>query len=113
MQKKPGVRLPALVPNRQGFLAARAVGVREIAVFTAASETFNKKNINATKVLACFTRCRRPPRAGPVQPICSGSRADPLNGYRDSSVATFRSIEVIRYRVRLLTPQDIGAPSRR
>ena len=48
MQKKPGVRLPALVPNRQGFLAARAVGVREIAVFTAASETFNKKNINAT-----------------------------------------------------------------
>lgn len=48
VQKRPGVRLPALVPNRQGFLAARAVGVGEIAVFTAASETFNKKNINAT-----------------------------------------------------------------
>ena len=46
--KKPGVKLPALVPNRKGYDAARAVGVREIAVFTAASETFNKKNINAS-----------------------------------------------------------------
>jgi hydroxymethylglutaryl-CoA lyase len=46
--KKPGVKLPALVPNRKGYDAARAVGVREIAVFTAASESFNKKNINAS-----------------------------------------------------------------
>jgi hydroxymethylglutaryl-CoA lyase len=46
--KKPGVKLPALVPNRKGYDAARAAGVREIAVFTAASETFNKKNINAS-----------------------------------------------------------------
>ena len=37
-----------LVPNRQGFLAARAAGAREIAVFTAASETFNRKNTNAS-----------------------------------------------------------------
>jgi isopropylmalate/homocitrate/citramalate synthase len=43
-----GVRLPVLVPNRKGFEAAVDSGVREIAVFTAASETFNRKNINAT-----------------------------------------------------------------
>jgi hydroxymethylglutaryl-CoA lyase len=43
-----GVRLPVLVPNRQGFDRARAAGAREIAVFTAASETFNRRNINAT-----------------------------------------------------------------
>jgi hydroxymethylglutaryl-CoA lyase len=36
------------VPNRKGYDAARAAGVRAIAVFTAASETFNKKNINAS-----------------------------------------------------------------
>jgi hydroxymethylglutaryl-CoA lyase len=43
-----GVRLPVLVPNRKGYDAARAAGAREIAVFTAASETFNRKNINAS-----------------------------------------------------------------
>jgi len=42
-----GVRYPALVPNVQGLERALASGVREIAVFTAASETFNRKNINA------------------------------------------------------------------
>jgi isopropylmalate/homocitrate/citramalate synthase len=42
-----GVRYPALVPNLQGLERALAAGVREIAVFTAASETFNRKNINA------------------------------------------------------------------
>jgi hydroxymethylglutaryl-CoA lyase len=45
--KKPGVSYPVLVPNVQGYERARAVGVTEIAVFTAASEAFNRKNINA------------------------------------------------------------------
>jgi isopropylmalate/homocitrate/citramalate synthase len=42
-----GVRYPALVPNLRGLDRALRSGVREIAVFTAASETFNRKNINA------------------------------------------------------------------
>jgi isopropylmalate/homocitrate/citramalate synthase len=42
------VRVPVLVPNRTGFDRARSAGAREIAVFTAASETFNRRNINAT-----------------------------------------------------------------
>ncbi len=46
VRRRSGVRLPVLVPNLKGFEAARAVGVREVAVFTAASETFNRKNIN-------------------------------------------------------------------
>ena len=46
--KRPGVRYPVLVPNEQGYDRARAVGVDEIAVFTAASEAFNRRNINAT-----------------------------------------------------------------
>ncbi|MCY7355020.1 MAG: hydroxymethylglutaryl-CoA lyase [Lysobacter sp.] len=46
--RKPGVRYPVLVPNEQGYDRARAVGAEEIAVFTAASEAFNQKNINAS-----------------------------------------------------------------
>ncbi|HVR82517.1 MAG TPA: hydroxymethylglutaryl-CoA lyase, partial [Luteimonas sp.] len=46
--KKPGVRYPVLVPNEQGYERARAVGADEVAVFTAASEAFNRKNINAS-----------------------------------------------------------------
>lgn len=46
--RKPGVRYPVLVPNEQGYDRARAVGADEVAVFTAASEAFNRKNINAT-----------------------------------------------------------------
>jgi hydroxymethylglutaryl-CoA lyase len=46
--RRPGARLPMLVPNRKGFERARQSDVREIAVFTAASETFNRKNINAS-----------------------------------------------------------------
>jgi hydroxymethylglutaryl-CoA lyase len=46
--KKAGVSYPVLVPNEQGYARARAVGATEVAVFTAASEAFNKRNINAT-----------------------------------------------------------------
>lgn len=45
--RRPGVAYPVLVPNEPGYERARAVGVEEIAVFTAASEAFNRKNINA------------------------------------------------------------------
>ncbi|MGH8041157.1 MAG: hydroxymethylglutaryl-CoA lyase, partial [Rudaea sp.] len=48
IRKRPGVRYPVLVPNLQGYERARAVGAAEIAVFTAASEAFNRKNINAS-----------------------------------------------------------------
>ena len=46
--RKAGVSYPVLVPNLEGYLRAREVGVADIAVFTAASEAFNRKNINAS-----------------------------------------------------------------
>jgi hydroxymethylglutaryl-CoA lyase len=46
--KRPRVSYPVLVPNEQGYVRARAVGATEVAVFTAASEAFNQRNINAT-----------------------------------------------------------------
>jgi hydroxymethylglutaryl-CoA lyase len=48
IHKKPGVAYPVLVPNLEGYARARAVGAREIAIFTAASEAFNRRNINAS-----------------------------------------------------------------
>jgi len=46
--KRDGVAYPVLVPNLQGYERAREVGAREVAIFTAASEAFNRKNINAS-----------------------------------------------------------------
>ncbi|WP_242103503.1 hydroxymethylglutaryl-CoA lyase [Lysobacter sp. M2-1] len=46
--RKPGVAYPVLVPNEQGYDRALEVGAREVAVFTAASEAFNRSNINAS-----------------------------------------------------------------
>src|SRR5437763_3451936 len=44
--KDPGVEYPVLVPNMKGLDRAIEAGVKSIAIFTAASETFNKRNIN-------------------------------------------------------------------
>ena len=46
--KDPGIEFPVLVPNMKGLERAIEAGVKSIAVFTAASDTFNKRNINMT-----------------------------------------------------------------
>ena len=46
--KDPGVDYPVLVPNLRGLERALEAGVRSISIFTAASDTFNKRNINMT-----------------------------------------------------------------
>ena len=43
-----GVSYPVLVPNAKGMEAALKSGVKEIAVFSAASEAFTQKNIKCT-----------------------------------------------------------------
>ncbi|MBP6626794.1 MAG: hydroxymethylglutaryl-CoA lyase [Arenimonas sp.] len=48
IRHRPGISYPVLVPNLQGYERALAAGAREVAVFTAASEAFNQKNINAS-----------------------------------------------------------------
>ncbi len=48
IHRRPGVSYPVLVPNEQGYERARAAGADEVAVFTAASEAFNRRNINAS-----------------------------------------------------------------
>jgi hydroxymethylglutaryl-CoA lyase len=48
IERRPGIRYPVLVPNEKGYERARKVGAEEVAVFTAASEAFNQKNINCS-----------------------------------------------------------------
>ncbi|MDO4683143.1 MAG: hydroxymethylglutaryl-CoA lyase [Lautropia sp.] len=48
IQRKAGVRYPVLVPNEKGLERALDAHMKEIAVFTAASDAFAKRNINAT-----------------------------------------------------------------
>jgi len=48
VRKRPGTRYPVLVPNERGMARALAAGAREIALFTAATDTFNVRNTNAT-----------------------------------------------------------------
>ncbi|MDF1757743.1 MAG: hydroxymethylglutaryl-CoA lyase [Legionellaceae bacterium] len=46
--KPASVNFSALVPNERGMELAISSGLKEVAIFTAASETFNQRNINCS-----------------------------------------------------------------
>ena len=48
IDRRPGTVYSALVPNERGLDRALAAQVDKIALFTAASNTFNQKNVNTT-----------------------------------------------------------------
>ena len=48
LPKDPNIQFSLLTPNLKGFESARAVDCQEVAVFTAASESFTQKNINCS-----------------------------------------------------------------
>ncbi|MFN8139350.1 MAG: hydroxymethylglutaryl-CoA lyase [Fimbriimonadales bacterium] len=70
INRKAGVVLMALAPNEKGLERALAAGATKIAVFTAASESFNQKNTNAT-IAESIERFR---------PIVAGTSL-PIRGY--------------------------------
>ncbi len=84
----PGARggpiLTALVPNRRGMERALACGLREVAVFTAASEAFAEKNINMSidESLAAFEEVLRlaDARGAGVRGYISTAWWDPYTG---------------------------------
>lgn len=73
LKRRPGVAYQVLVPNLQGFEAARAAKADEVAIFAAASETFSRRNINCsiTESLARF------------EPVMAAAKAAgvPVRGY--------------------------------
>jgi hydroxymethylglutaryl-CoA lyase len=85
-----GVRMPVLVPNEKGLERALAAGVREIAVFGSATETFARKNLNRSvaESLEMFRPVVGRARADGLQvrgylSMCFG---DPWEGAVDPSV---------------------------
>lgn len=66
LKRRPGVHYPVLVPNEKGYERARAAGADEVAVFSAASEEFNRRNINCS-IEQSFERFR---------PVLERARAD-------------------------------------
>jgi hydroxymethylglutaryl-CoA lyase len=48
LPRRDGVRYPVLVPNERGLDRALAMGLREIAIFASATETFAQRNLNRT-----------------------------------------------------------------
>ncbi|MBB5155113.1 hydroxymethylglutaryl-CoA lyase [Saccharopolyspora phatthalungensis] len=46
LHRVPGVRYPVLVPNARGLDRALESGVRDIAIFASATETFTRRNLN-------------------------------------------------------------------
>jgi hydroxymethylglutaryl-CoA lyase len=68
LPRRPGVRYPVLVPNLQGLERALQAGARAIAVFTAASDAFNRRNINCD-VAESLAR---------LQPVVAQARAQGL-----------------------------------
>lgn len=55
VQRRPGVQYSALVPNLRGLDAASRSGMTEVAVFMAATESHNRKNINKSTAEALST----------------------------------------------------------
>jgi hydroxymethylglutaryl-CoA lyase len=56
LPRNPGVRYPVLVPNERGMARAEGAGAGALAVFTAATDAFTKRNIGMTidESLAAF-----------------------------------------------------------
>jgi hydroxymethylglutaryl-CoA lyase len=48
LQRRDGIRYPVLVPNERGLDRALDAGVRHIAIFASATETFAHRNLNRT-----------------------------------------------------------------
>ena len=48
IRQRDGVSYPMLVPNLKGLELAHAAGVKEVALFAAATETFSQKNTNCS-----------------------------------------------------------------
>ncbi|MFO0872373.1 MAG: hydroxymethylglutaryl-CoA lyase [Phycisphaerales bacterium] len=79
IQRRSGVVYSALVPNERGLERAIACGVGKVSVFTAASETFSRRNTNAS-IAESLAR---------LAPVIEGAHAArlPVRGYVSCAVA--------------------------
>lgn len=96
IRRVPGIVYSALVPNEQGLDRALSAKADKVAVFTSASETFNRKNINASieesirRFVRVIERARR--AALPIRGYVSTAFWCPYEG----RVAPAKAAEVCR-----------------
>lgn len=81
------INFPCLVPNMRGYETANSLGVEEIALFSATSDSFAKKNVNAT-VDETFDRMKEVAEAAlkdgiRVRGYISTAFGCPYEGYMD------------------------------
>jgi hydroxymethylglutaryl-CoA lyase len=96
IERRPGVRYSALVPNLTGLGRARAASLDEVAVFPAASETFSQRNLNQSvdeAMAAAKAVCTEALAAGlPVRAYLSTSFGCPFEG----AVPSARVVDLTR-----------------
>ena len=68
IERRPGVKYSALVPNLQGLQRALPVRPDEVVIFTAATETFSQKNLNCS-IAQSFDR---------YAPVVEAAKADDI-----------------------------------
>ena len=119
IDRREGVTYPALTPNMKGFERAAAVGVTEVGVFAAASETFSQRNTNCTieESLERFRPvCDAAAEAGiRVQGYVSTVLGCPYEGAVDPGIVADlcgRLYEMGCYRVALGDTIGVGTPAR-
>ena len=119
IERREGVTYPALTPNMRGFDRAIAVGVTEVGVFAAASETFSQRNTNCTieESLERFRPvCAAAQEAGvKVQGYVSTVLGCPYEGEIDPGIVADlcgRLYGMGCYRVSLGDTVGVGTPSK-
>ena len=119
IERRDGVTYPALTPNMRGFDRAIAVGVTEVGVFAAASETFSQRNTNCTieESLERFRPvCAAAQEAGvKVQGYVSTVLGCPYEGEIDPGIVADlcgRLYGMGCYRVSLGDTVGVGTPSK-
>ena len=101
LNPRPAIRYMALVPNETGLDRAMSCGVKEIAIFASASESYSRKNLNKSRdeALAGY---------GPVIKKAQGARlrvrgylsmvfADPWDGPTDPAVVGTASRQLLDF----------------
>ena len=119
IERRDGVTYPALTPNMKGFERAVAVGVTEVGVFAAASETFSQRNTNCTiaESLERFRPvCAAAGEAGvKVQGYVSTVLGCPYEGDIDPAIVadlSGRLYEMGCHRISLGDTIGVGTPSK-
>ena len=114
-----GVEMPVLVPNLTGLERAIAAGARSIAIFAAATESFARANLNATRAesLARFADVAGQARAGGlrVRGYVSCAVHCPFEGWVDAGEAATVAAALADmgcYEISLCDTTGAGTPGR-